>query len=94
MKVEGAPGAEWLESFLTRGHGGMDRGRARRAGWEHGAITLTAKTQSGNRVFYLALLWQNHWSAFTIDLRQCGHLKGGERARAATTAFRTVGSVG
>ena len=53
MKVGGAPGAEWLESFLTRGHGGLDPGRARRAGWEHRAITLTAKTQSGNSVLYL-----------------------------------------
>src|SRR5208337_3730119 len=43
---------------------------------------------------YLALLWQNHVECRAIGVRQCGHLKGGERARAATMAFRTAGSVG
>ena len=45
-------------------------------------------------VVKLALLWQNHVERRSTGLRQCGHLEGGERARAATAAFRTAGRVG
>ena len=43
---------------------------------------------------FLALLWQNHVERRSTGLRQCGHLEGGERARAATAAFRPAGRVG